>query len=147
MNPFSTLAGGWSGTCAFRLMPSDALAPGASTATATAEADGWGWCLRYSWTHPDDGVQHGTLLLGSPAEEGGIQAAWLDSWHCKPELRLLTGSVVGDGVHLEMTYEGWGWTIDLRPAAPGLSMVMNNVIPPGHEGFEGAYVVMDAAWR
>ncbi len=147
MNPFDDRAGSWVGTCGFRLMPTDELALEASTAEASGEADGWGWLLRYTWTHPDDGVQSGVLLVGSPDDDGAISAGWVDSWHQKPRLRELVGVADEGGVHLEMEYDGWGWTIDVRRSGDDLTMTMHNVVPSGFGDFEGAYLVMDAEWR
>ena len=147
MNPLATNVGRWVGTCAFRLMPTDGFASAPSSATTDTEADGSGWSLRYVWTHPDDGVQSGTLLLGSSDQDGVVTAAWIDAWHQKPHLGVLTGSVVEGGVRLEMDYGGWGWTIEVVGDGEQLRMVMNNVIPEGIEGAEpGPYVVMDAQW-
>lgn len=148
MNTLSSTVGEWRGTCSFRLMPTDELAPGPSTATASTEADGWAWRLSYTWTHPEDGPQVGVLLVGTPDEQDAVGAAWVDSWHQKPQLGLLTGTAGDAGVHLAMTYAGdWGWTIDVKPYGDGLRMTMHNVVPEGTEEFEGDYVVMDASWR
>ncbi len=142
----SSPTGTWIGDCGFRLMPHDDLFVAPSAATTSSEAGGWGWSLRYTWTHADDGEQSGTLLLASPDDAGAMTVAWLDSWHQKPELRLLTGTVDAGVVRVEMDYSGWGWTIEVAEAGNTLRMVMSNVVPAGHDGFEGAYVVMDATW-
>lgn len=148
MNPLGDRVGRWQGVCAFRLMPDDAFSSAPSFATSDAEGGGFGWSLRYVWTHPDDGVQSGTILLGSPDEDGVVAAAWIDAWHQKPYLGVLTGSVVDGGVSVGMEYSGWGWTVEVVAAGDGLRMVMNNVIPVGVEGAQpGPYVVMDAAWE
>ncbi|GAB3709951.1 hypothetical protein [Mariniluteicoccus flavus] len=119
--------GSYAGTCAFRLMPTDDLVRGESSAA--------------------DGAQSGTLLLGSPDDDGSLTAAWVESWHQKPQLGQLTGRVTDDTVHLAMTYSGWGWTIELSPTDGGLRMRMDNVIPDGVDEAEpGPYVVMDAHW-
>lgn len=151
MSILDEFVGTWNGTCGFRLMPHDDLASGPSRAATSVEADGHGWSLRYTWVHPDDGEQSGTLLLGSPMEGEAITAGWVDSWHQKPELRLLTGTVTGDPgearITLAMEYEGWGWTIEITPEGEQLRMTMHNVIPEGIEhATPGPYLVMDAAW-
>lgn len=172
MSILDEYVGTWAGTCGFRLMPTYDLATGPSRAASAVEADGHGWSLRYTWVHPTDGEQSGTLLLGSRMEGGAITAGWVDSWHQKPELRLLTGAVSsGDTtadepaepaadddpgearVALAMEYEGWGWTIEITPDGADLRMSMHNVIPVGVEGMEGMegvtagpYLVMDAVW-
>lgn len=147
MNPWKADVGAWVGTCGFRLMPDDELVVAESTATSSAEADGWGWQLRYTWTHPQDGVQSGVLLVGSADDDGVVSAGWLDSWHRKPRLREVVGRVVDGALTLEMDYDGWGWVIGLRSDADGLAMTMHNVVPEGFGDFAGAYLVMDAAWR
>ena len=147
MSFLSGFVGRWDGACGFRLMPHETLAQGPSRAELSSEAAGSGWLLRYSWTHPDDGEQSGSLLLGSVNDEGEIAAGWIDSWHQHPDLRLLTGWGADDAVMVEMEYSGWGWQIELRADGPELRMVMRNVIPAGLDGHEpGAYVVMDARW-
>ena len=144
MHPLAALAGDWTGTNAFRLMPIDELASALSVATVHLEARGEGVLIRYIWVHPDDGEQSGTLLIGSPAEDGTITAALIDSWHQKPDLATLTGRIEGDGVRLEMSYAGgWGWIIEVGPTDEGLAMTMHNVIPEGVDGAEpGPYPVM-----
>jgi|JI8StandDraft_1071087.scaffolds.fasta_scaffold102814_2 hypothetical protein len=140
--------GTWDGTCGFRLMPDDELTVLPSRAVTAVEADGWGWSLRYTWTHPDDGEQSGTLLLASPDDEATLTAAWLDSWHQKPDLRLLTGTAADGVAHLEMEYDGWGWTIEVRPDGDELRLAMHNVVPSGVAGVAGGpYLVMDAHWQ
>lgn len=148
MHPLGTFVGRWVGACAFRLMPTDEFASAPSFATSDDEADGFGWSLRYVWTHPADGVQSAMLLLGSPDQEGVVTAAWIDAWHQKPQLGVLSGSVVDGGVRVEMLYSGWGWTIEVFADGAELRMVMNNVIPEGIEGAQpGPYPVMDARWE
>lgn len=147
MSFLDDVTGDWQGSCAFRLMPDDDLTPRPSRATTASEAHGVGWSLRYTWEHADDGEQAGTLLLGSPADDGSIAAGWVDSWHQKPDLRLLTGAVVDGKASLEMEYSGWGWQITVEPQGAQLLMTMSNVVPEGVDGAEpGAYVVMDATW-
>ena len=149
MTPFGDLLGSWSGTNAFRLMPTDELFYGDSTATSAVEACGWGWSLRYSWVHPDDGEQSGLLLIASPTDDGSITAAWLDSWHQKPYLQAFTGTLADGTVSVSAEYApGWTWRIEVGPGGDEgqLRMVMHNVVPEGHGDFHGAYVVMDAVW-
>jgi len=148
MNPLGEHVGHWEGACAFRMMRTDEFSSAPSFATSEAEADGLGWLLRYVWTHPDDGTQSATLLLGSPDEDGAVTAAWVDAWHQRPHLGVLTGSAFDGVVHVAMEYGGWGWTIDVSGDGDDLRMVMNNVIPDGIEGAEpGPYKVMDAHWK
>lgn len=147
MNSLEHKAGRWVGTCAFRLLPTDELAAAPSSALSNVEAAGFGWSLRYDWTHPEDGLQTGMLLVGSPDEDGVVTGAWIDGWHQKPQLGVLTGTVVEGGVHVAMEYSGWGWTIEVVGDGDGLRLVMCNVVPAGVDGAEpGPYVVMDARW-
>lgn len=140
--------GSWQGTCGFRLMPHEDLGVGPSHATVTGEADGHGWSLRYTWPHPQDGEQTGVLLVGSPAEHGAVTAGWLDSWHQKPEVRLLTGAGEGDSLSVETQYNGWTWQIRVAASEDTLAMTMHNVIPEGTEQMApGPYVVMEAHWE
>ena len=77
-----------------------------------------------------------------------MTAAWIDAWHQKPQLGVLSGSVVDGGVRVEMLYSGWGWTIEVFADGAELRMVMNNVIPEGIDGAQpGPYPVMDARWE
>lgn len=135
------------GTSAFRLMPTDDLVAGDSAAECTREAAGFAWQLRYDWVHPQDGLQSGVLLVGGADEEGVVRASWIDSWHQKPGLAELTGSIAGDGVELAMTYAGdWGWQIAVQTAEDALTMTMHNVLPESMGDAAGAYLVMDARW-
>ena len=148
MNPLDLPVGRWDGTCAFRMMPTDEFVSATSFARSDAEADGFGWSLHYRWTHPEDGPQSGTLLVGSPDQGGVITAAWMDAWHQKPHLGVLTGSVIDRRVRVEMEYDGWGWTIEILGDEDELRVLMSNVIPDGIVGARpGPYVVMDARWQ
>lgn len=147
MNTLQHTSGGWAGSNGFRLMPDDELSVAPSEASVASEAQGWGVTLRYTWVHPEEGPQEGTMLISSPDDDGQVVAAWIDSYHQKPALGLPRGTASDAGVHLAMEYSGWGWTIDLTHEGDALRMVMNNVIPEGVDGAEpGPYVVMDAEW-
>lgn len=132
------------GTCAFRLMPTDDLAAAPSTLSVDAAAGG-AQLLTYTWLHPEDGEQAGSLLLGTPSADGGVTAAWTDTWHQR-DLTLLTGETRGPVATVGYDYApGWRWEIDLDLAA-AVAMVMRNVVPEGEEGPTGPYDVMRARW-
>ena len=139
--------GPWQGTCGFRLTPDDDLAVAPSSAQVGPEAIRTGWSLRYTWAHPQDGEQAGVLLVGGPDEEGRITAAWLDSWHQRPQVRLLVGTSDATTTMLETDYDGWRWRILVTTAPGSLGLIMHNVVPDGSEGMNpGPYVVMEARW-
>ncbi len=132
------------GTCAFRLMPTDDLVAAPSTLTVDAAAGG-AQLLTYTWRHPEDGAQAGSLLLGAPAADGGVTAAWTDTWHQR-DLTLLTGQTRGPVTTVGYDYApGWRWEMDLELAA-AVAMVMRNVVPEGEDGPAGPYDVMRARW-
>ncbi|MEI2778426.1 MAG: hypothetical protein V9G19_21135 [Tetrasphaera sp.] len=117
------------GTCAFRLMPSDDLAPAPSTAVLSQLAS-QAWNLAYTWEHASGGEQRGGLVIGSPGEDGQVEAAWFDSWHQQPAIMRLTGNSTESGASLLGTYaEEWGWTITLEADGDTVRMTMCNVIP------------------
>lgn len=149
MHPFAPLAGDLSGTNAFRFMPTDDLVAAPSRAHVGPEAGGHGWSLRYTWVHPEDGEQDGVLLVGSPADDGEVTAALMDSWHQKPAPATLTGAFSDGLLVLSMSYAGdWGWQIVVGPDGDALGMTMSNVVPAGVEGAEpGPYDVMVARWE
>lgn len=132
------LTGHWSGTCSFRLMPDDELAPGDSAATFDTGV------LEYDWNHPSDGRQTGRLTR---TPDG---ATWTDTWH-QPDEAALAGDEVDGELRLAMTYlQEWGWTISLQVHDDEAIMLMHNVIPDSYatEGKPaGPYLVMDARWR
>lgn len=143
------------GTCAFRLMPSDELADAPSSA-AVARL-GTGLSIAYSWHHAVDGEQRGALVIGGPDERGSVEASWFDSWHQQPGLMTLPGRRVDDRIELTGTYaEEWGWTITIGLSDSEVSMTMCNVIPasaladrsPDKPAVEaGPYDVMVARWQ
>lgn len=138
--------GDWYGSCAFRMMPTDDFADAPSTLSIGAAASGRAVTLSYTWQHPDDGEQSGTLLLGTPGEDGAVSAAWVDSWH-QPAVGLLTGTTSRDGAEVAYEYApGWTWEVGVRRGDDDVSMVMRNVVPEGQGGPAGAYVVMQARW-
>lgn len=139
----------FTGTCAFRLMPTDTLVEG--PATVAVRVLGEQYVVDYTWTHPEDGPQEGHLLIGGADEDGSATAAWGDTWHQKPGLMVLTGQWADGGVQLAASYMGdWGWEIDLDGLDGTPSMIMRNVVPesalamapPGVEVAAGPYDVM-----
>ena len=134
------------GTCAFRLMPTDDLVTAPSTLAVDAAAGG-AQLLTYTWLHPEDGEQAGSLLLGAPAADGAVTAAWTDTWHQR-DLTLLVGATSGPVTTVGYDYApGWRWEVDLvLDAPPGTGMVMRNVVPEGQDGPAGPYDVMRARW-
>lgn len=139
--------GEWQGTNGFRMYPTDEMSVARSTARTTTVADGHGWTLTYTWIHPTDGEQTGTLLLGTPEEDGSASLAWMDSWHQKPGVRLFTGTGDENGVDTQADYDGWGWTIAVTAEPDALTLTMCNVVPADHpSGQPGPYEVMQARW-
>lgn len=145
------LAGSWLGTNGFRMMPSDEFAEAPATATVATAAGGNAVVLTYTWQHPEDGPQDGVMLVGSPDEhEQAVIAAWGDSWHQRPSILTLPGSLA-DG-RLEVTADyggGWRWTIALEGLDP-LLLTMYNVVPDDQATDEiaaGPYPVMVAELR
>lgn len=136
-----------SGTAAFRLMPTDELVAGESRATSAVAAAGRALLLSYTWQHPDDGEQAGTLLLGVPGEDGAVAAAWVDSWH-QADVIALAGHATASGASIGYEYSpGWSWVVDVEVRDGGLALTMRNVVPEGEEGPTGPYDVMRADWR
>lgn len=134
------------GTCAFRLMPTDALADAASTLVVDEAAAGRATVLTYTWWHADDGEQTGTLMLGVPADDSAVTASWVDSWH-QPDVVLLTGTGGPGAWSLGYDYApGWRWEVDVTVDAASVAMVMRNVVPDGQDGPAGPYDVMRARW-
>ena len=134
------------GTCAFRLMPADELAEARSALVVEEVAAGRATLLTYTWWHPQDGEQTGTLLLGVPGDDGAVTASWVDSWH-QPDVALLTGTAHGASSSVGYDYApGWRWEVDVTVDEPTLSMVMRNVVPDGQGDPAGPYDVMRASW-
>jgi hypothetical protein len=123
--------GDWAGTNGFRLMPSDSLAQAPVTASVTLVAKGGLTQITYTWSHPDDGEQSGLLVLGPGEEPGTVVAFWGDSWHQKPEPRVLDGRIDGATATVGYTYGGdWRWNIVVDASdADRLTLRMDNVIP------------------
>jgi hypothetical protein len=100
-----------------------------------------------------DGPQAGVLLVGSPDEESQVvRAGWGDSWHQKPSLLVLTGSLNGSLLELTADYgDGWQWVITLDAGSDDrLLMTMFNVVPAEYATDEtqaGPYPAMIADFR
>lgn len=119
----------WTGSNAFRLMPTDAAHDAVATAEVTEGAGGNLVSLAYTWLHPDDGAQDGLLVLG-PAREDSAVALWGDSWHQTPAAQVLTGSVeVGVwSVGYDYVPGQWRWRIVVDTSdAEELLVRMENV--------------------
>ena len=142
------LAGAWRGTNGFRMMPTDDMLEAPATAVVTIAAGGYDVVVTYTWSHPEDGPQEGVLLIGSPDEENqAINAAWGDSWHQKPSLLVLSGSLADGRVELTADYGGgWQWTISLDGSRDDrLVLTMDNVVPADQataDVLAGPYPVM-----
>lgn len=144
------------GTCAFRMMPTDSLQQAPSSARIT-RLGAQGLALSYTWSHPSDGEQHGSVLLGADGEHGLVEASWFDTWHQQPTLMRLQGSRQGSRVEVAGTYEQeWAWRIGLDLADDAASMTMCNVVPESALAqlpadsppmSAGPYEVMVAQWR
>ena len=135
-------AGIRSGSNAFRLMPEDDLFHAPSSLDVRHTAAGRAALLTYSWVHPEDGGQTGTLMLGTTGDDGVRTAGWVDSWH-QPVVALLTGT---DAL---LGYEyapGWRWEVEVSATDDAVTMAMHNVVPDGDDGPGGRYVVMQATW-
>ena len=79
--PYDIPLGDGDGTYAFRLLPTDEFDARRLSVSVAGAAAGRALLVSYTWAHPDDGPQAGTLLLGVPDEDGAVSAAWVDSWH------------------------------------------------------------------
>jgi hypothetical protein len=150
---FGPSAGTWSGSNGFRLMPTDQLAEAPASAVVATPAGGHDLLVTYAWVHPADGPQEGVLLVGAPDEESQVvSAGWGDSWHQKPSILVLTGSLHGSVLELTADYGGgWQWLITLDAASDDrLLMTMYNVVPAEYATDEteaGPYPVMIAELR
>jgi hypothetical protein len=144
--PYGARAGHASGTADFRLMPTDDFSGGGSSLDVADAAHGRALRLAYTWTHPEDGEQAGTLLLGVPQDDGSVSAAWVDSWH-QAAVALLSGS--GDGSSATVGYEyapGWRWEVEVRVSGTEVALVMRNVVPERDDSPAVTYDVMRASW-
>jgi hypothetical protein len=149
-------AGSWHGTNGFRLMPGDPQQHSPATATVFRAAGGQLTSIAYTWSHPEDGNQDGLLVLGpgdsGPGEQRGVIWFWGDSWHQKPEPKLLAGSIGRGGITVSYAYEDeWRWQITLDTSVPGeLNLLMENVVPASAgtgDLVAGPYAVMLAELR
>jgi hypothetical protein len=131
IDSLARLEGSWTGTNGFRLMPNDPLSEAAATAELAVAAAGYDLVMRYTWVHPDDGRQEGVMLVGSPDDEGRVTVAWGDSWHQKPPIRVLHGTLVEGVLEVSADYGGgWRWTISVDGGrGDQLALTMHNVIP------------------
>lgn len=141
------LVGTWRGTNGFRLMPTDDFRHAAATAVVTTAAGGHVVVVTYTWSHPEDGPQDGALFVGSPDDEQTVGAAWGDSWHQRPSILVLSGSLAGGRLEVAADYGGgWGWTIALEGDDP-FRLTMHNVVPEEQATEDiaaGPYAVMVA---
>jgi len=131
-------------------MPTDELYDAAATADLIVAAAGHDLVLRYTWVHPTDGPQDGVLLVGSPDEQRRVTAAWGDSWHQKPAILVLNGSLIEPVLEVSADYGGgWRWMISVDGRRDDrLVLTMHNVIPDERatdDGPAGPYPVMVSA--
>jgi len=141
------LAGVWSGTNEFRLMPADPFVGSTATATVQVTAGGALAALTYGWSHPQDGPQEGLLVVWPGADPGQVAGLWADSWHQRNQPMALRGTSEPEGtLTLVGSYaEEWGWAILVNGREGGLEVRMDNVVPASYgseEGPAGPYPVM-----
>ena len=132
----------WTGSNAFRLMPTDAAHDAVATAEVTQGAGGNLVSIAYTWLHPDDGAQDGLLVLG-PGPDDSAVALWGDSWHQTPAAQVLTGSVEAGVWTVGHDYVPgqWRWRIVVDASAPAeLALRMENV---ALDGGKPPYAAMD----
>ena len=107
--PYDVPLGDGAGSYAFRLLPTDEFDGGESRVSVDLAAAGRAVIVAYTWGHPVDGPQAGTLLLGVPDEDGAVSAAWVDSWHQRSVVAL-TGTRTAAGAEVAYEYApGWTW--------------------------------------
>lgn len=132
----------WTGSNAFRLMPTDAAHDAVATADVTQAAGGNLVSIAYTWLHPDDGAQDGLLVLG-PGPDDSAVALWGDSWHQTPAAQVLTGSVEAGVWTVGHDYVPgqWRWRIVVDASATAeLVLRMENV---ALDGGKPPYAAMD----
>ena len=127
-------------------MPTDGFAGSESTLEVAPTALGRALRLDYTWAHPEDGEQAGSLLLGVPGADGVVTAGWVDSWHQKePTLLSGTGSASSASVGYEYA-PGWRWEVEVRVSGPSVELAMRNVVPESDDTPAVTYDVMRASW-
>jgi hypothetical protein len=128
------------------MMPTDDFEGGASAVSVTGAARGRAVLVAYTWEHAQDGPQEGTLMLGAPAEDGAVTAAWVDSWHQR-DVVLLTGTGSPDGATVGYEYApGWTWEIAVSTTDGDLTLVMRNGVPADEGRPATQYDVMRGRW-
>lgn len=144
--PYDVVTGPRSGTASFRLMSSDDPAHGPSAGSVELAAGGRAVTVAYTWTHPEDGEQGGTLLLGVPGEDGTLTAGWVDSWH-QPDVVALSGRATDTGAVAGYEYApGWRWEVVLEVVDGTPQLVMRNLVPDGEDGPGASYEVTRTSW-
>ena len=138
--------GDGAGSYAFRLLPTDEFDGGESRVSVDLAAAGRAVIVSYTWGHPVDGPQAGTLLLGVPDEDGAVSAAWVDSWHQRSVVAL-TGTRTAAGAEVAYEYApGWTWEIEVVVEAGSLALVMRNAVPGDCDGPAARYEAMRGRW-
>jgi hypothetical protein len=124
----------------------DDFTGGSSTLDAAPAALGRALRLDYTWSHPEDGAQAGTLLLGVPGDDGAVTAGWVDSWH-QAVPAFLSGRGGASSALLGYEYApGWHWEVEVRVAGSSVELVMRNVVPAKDDTPSVTYDVMRASW-
>ena len=131
MSSLPAHAGSWIGTNQFRLMPADSPHVAAATSDVSTAVAGTLTTIAYTWSHPDDGVQEGLLVVGPNGEPPGAVAFWGDSWHQHPEPKVLLGGLEDGLLIVSYAYGGdWRWQIIVDATDPEvLALRMDNIVP------------------
>lgn len=144
--PYDLPLGDGDGSYAFRMLPTDEFDDGSSSVSVDSVANGRAVLVSYTWTHPEDGDQRGTLMLGVAAEDGAVTAGWVDSWHQRDVVQL-TGTGTGTGAVVGYEYApGWTWEIEVSVDAGALALVMHNGVPESDDSPALRYEVLRGNW-
>jgi hypothetical protein len=140
---FEPFAGAWRGTNRLLMHGPGGLEEFVSESTLEAAVglDGLLLEVRYRWSH--DGKRcDGLLVAGADEKARNVNAAWMDTFHQRAGLMMLTGAETADtgGFLVKGSFEApegppWGWTIALRLDAAGdLLFEMDIITPAGESG-------------
>lgn len=129
--------GEWTGTNLLRFEPGGADRITDST-LSVSQAAGNFLTLAYTWSF-DGAPQEGFMILGYDKANGGVSAAWGDSWHMSASLLISTGVIHGNGeIDIKGFYDApsgppWGWRTTLKATETGFLLEMYNCEPEGGE--------------
>ncbi|MCE1178754.1 hypothetical protein ACQP1U_12505 [Actinomycetota bacterium] len=128
----SDIVGIWHGTNGFRMMPGEVFDEGPASAEIREVAGGAALVVDYTWQHPQEGEQHGVLVVGT-ASQSALSMHLLDTFHQSEIPERFEGGQTGPArAEWFHDYGEWRWWVRVSMEDDRLVITMDNTVPESY---------------